>query len=459
MAAGYLNGQTIILTADTTVLTTVANVTNNGGLFEVQTTAPTSLTTGNPVLISGVTGDGQITNANGSFTVTVIDSTHFTLNGIAYAGSYVSGGTVSTGPTTLTLNCSTNALSTTTLLAAITTTWPTITGSFGTGYYGANTILNLTGTTLGTTGSIVIGPGTAHSVLGLASYSTFYGSAGVDTVGQTPTALHLTNFSTPGNNGTFNVHSWIDSATVTILNPSGAAPDAGTHAHFQTGAYNNIFSGPLYGPALSGTGATITSFATPLATVSGLTGMTPAIVGQSITFSGFTHSTNNGVFVVAGYLSSSSITIENINAVSTDSGGVWGVPAGTLDGKTIILTVNGVGPTTLTLNGSTNVASMSAFFSAIEAQWPTLTAAANPNQGSLMLTENSLSGPSSSIVVGAGTANYYLGLYGSYAGLYGTKPMRSFGNRLSANAADTSRVIGIGHKRPSASRIWSQTDA
>jgi hypothetical protein len=46
------------------------------------------------VAISGVTGN---TAANGTFTVTVINTTNFTLNGTAGNGAYGGGGTVLRG--------------------------------------------------------------------------------------------------------------------------------------------------------------------------------------------------------------------------------------------------------------------------------------------------------------------------------------------------------------------------
>ena len=51
--------------------------------------------TGDIVQISGVLGD---TAANGTFTITVIDATHFTLNSTKGNGAYAGGGTVTLGP-------------------------------------------------------------------------------------------------------------------------------------------------------------------------------------------------------------------------------------------------------------------------------------------------------------------------------------------------------------------------
>ena len=73
--------------------TTVAVVTatNNAGLIEIQTAFPTALATGSSVVISGIVGTVE---ANGAWIVTVIDSTHFTLNNSAFVNPYTSGGSV-----------------------------------------------------------------------------------------------------------------------------------------------------------------------------------------------------------------------------------------------------------------------------------------------------------------------------------------------------------------------------
>jgi Ubiquitin-activating enzyme E1 FCCH domain len=73
----------------------VANVTNNAGLIEVETESATTLVDGDPVTITGVLGTVE---ANGNWAaITVIDSTHFTLNGSTFTNAYVTGGIVSYG--------------------------------------------------------------------------------------------------------------------------------------------------------------------------------------------------------------------------------------------------------------------------------------------------------------------------------------------------------------------------
>lgn len=72
----------------------VSNAQNNGsGLIRI-TANSHGLTTGNKIYISGVTGT---TEANGAWTVTVVDGNTIDLQSSAFANTYVSGGTVRTG--------------------------------------------------------------------------------------------------------------------------------------------------------------------------------------------------------------------------------------------------------------------------------------------------------------------------------------------------------------------------
>ena len=89
--------------------------------------------------------------------------------------------------------------------------------------------------------------------------------------------------------------------------------------------------------------------------------------------------------------------------------GSGGTLAGGGTGLTLILTVNGVGPTTLTFDGAglTNDADEAAMLAAIEATWPALTATV---ASTFLHLADSVPGAASTIVVGAGTANGALGL-------------------------------------------------
>ncbi len=92
-----LDGQSIDISSDlytvtgsTSVGGGVTNVTNSAGLIEVQTASPHKLQTGQTVIITNVVG----VPANGTWAITVVDSTHFTLNSSTFSGAYTSGGTV-----------------------------------------------------------------------------------------------------------------------------------------------------------------------------------------------------------------------------------------------------------------------------------------------------------------------------------------------------------------------------
>src|SRR5262249_5360172 len=75
----------------------VSNVTANGSTIVI-TSPGHGLTTGNTITLTGVTGT---TNANGTWTVTVIDPDTFSLNGPTFNGAYTGGGQWSLGTSAL----------------------------------------------------------------------------------------------------------------------------------------------------------------------------------------------------------------------------------------------------------------------------------------------------------------------------------------------------------------------
>lgn len=80
----------------------VAGAANAGGLIRVQVTSTAAMTTGMKVIIAGV---GGVPNANGNFTITVIDGTHIDLQGSVFGGAYTAGGTVQqSGDVGITIN-------------------------------------------------------------------------------------------------------------------------------------------------------------------------------------------------------------------------------------------------------------------------------------------------------------------------------------------------------------------
>lgn len=71
---------------------TITGAANNGsGLIRITVASTATLTTGDIKAISGVVGT---TEANNNWTITVIDATHFDLQGSAFVNAYVSGGVV-----------------------------------------------------------------------------------------------------------------------------------------------------------------------------------------------------------------------------------------------------------------------------------------------------------------------------------------------------------------------------
>ncbi len=82
----YTGGATWALTGDVT--SNIGNATNTSAI--VITSSNHGLFTGESVTITGVLGN---TAANGTFTITVIDSDHFSLNSSTGNGAYTSGGT------------------------------------------------------------------------------------------------------------------------------------------------------------------------------------------------------------------------------------------------------------------------------------------------------------------------------------------------------------------------------
>lgn len=71
----------------------IANV-SNGTPINVQTSSAHGLVTGDTATITGAIG---VPAANGTWAITVVDATHFTLNGSVGSGTYLGGGTVEGG--------------------------------------------------------------------------------------------------------------------------------------------------------------------------------------------------------------------------------------------------------------------------------------------------------------------------------------------------------------------------
>jgi hypothetical protein len=93
---GRTNFTAFTQSTDSTTTLSVSTTTGSGvSPIQVTTTTTNALTTGQTVVISGVAGN---TAANGTFVITVINNTTFTLNGTTGNGTYVSGGTINGTP-------------------------------------------------------------------------------------------------------------------------------------------------------------------------------------------------------------------------------------------------------------------------------------------------------------------------------------------------------------------------
>lgn len=68
----------------------------------------------------------------------------------------------------------------------------------------------------------------------------------------------------------------------------------------------------------SGTAASVASLVGTTATITGLTGMNPGLVGQQLTFSAAASGGNNGTFTILGFVSATSVQVTNAGAVAPD---------------------------------------------------------------------------------------------------------------------------------------------
>lgn len=69
---------------------TVSGCVTSGGLIRITTTSSHGLVTGQVVDVASV---GGVAAATGTWPITVVDSTKFTLDGSTFSGTYTSGGT------------------------------------------------------------------------------------------------------------------------------------------------------------------------------------------------------------------------------------------------------------------------------------------------------------------------------------------------------------------------------
>ncbi len=136
------------------------------------------------------------------------------------------------------------------------------------------------------------------------------GGAGVMTPSMVGQNLTILDADDGGNIGVFPIAGYISPSAVWINNPSAVAND------------------DILWSALGGAAAAITAFDGSNATVTGLTGMTPDLVGTYLNLSNTANSNNSGLFTITTYLSATSVQVSNSSAVSPDYGigGTVGAP-------------------------------------------------------------------------------------------------------------------------------------
>lgn len=91
---GRTNFGAFTQSTDSTATVNVSAATQTSPI-QITTSSINAFATGQTVIISGVTGN---TNANGTFVISVIDNTHFTLNNSSGNAAYTGGGTVTGTP-------------------------------------------------------------------------------------------------------------------------------------------------------------------------------------------------------------------------------------------------------------------------------------------------------------------------------------------------------------------------
>jgi len=109
--------------------------------------------------------------------------------------------------------------------------------------------------------------------------------------------------------------------------PVGTLSDIGTLSDSLTAT--SLLLNPIPGVGLNGTEASVVAVSSGIATLTGLSGMTPVSVGQVLVITGATILGNNGTFTITTYLSPTSVNIANPHASARDSHNgsiVWAIP-------------------------------------------------------------------------------------------------------------------------------------
>jgi hypothetical protein len=88
--------------------------------------------------------------------------------------------------------------------------------------------------------------------------------------------------------------------------------------HFKGCGLGNT-SATVFLAAQTGTAASITAYSSPTQTITGLTNLTAAVLGQKITISNAATGGNNGTFIITSFVSATSVTVYNTTGTATDT--------------------------------------------------------------------------------------------------------------------------------------------
>ena len=148
-------------------------------------------------------------------------------------------------------------------------------------------------------------------------------------------------------------------------------------------------------------------------------------------YKGFTNPAFPGAGYPNGLNIATGLPVKIVGTQDITNAALYGI-GGLLDTETLILTVNGVGPVTLTFAGAGNSLNEAAMLAAIDAAFPGLLATQVPNGVDLLLTDLARNG---AVIVGAGSANAHLGLTpGTFRGAAATAHPAILGGRPILNA-------------------------
>lgn len=163
----------------------------------------------------------------------------------------------------------------------------------------------LTDETSGFGSPVILFSGTAATITAFSSPSLTVGGLTGMSSSSVGSLLSIRNAALAGNDGVFAITSFTSSSVVAVDDVNGYFPDPNSGS-LEWENYN------------SGNQASVSSVVGGVATITGLLNMSQNSVGHFLTVSGAATPGNNGTFLIISYISATSVTISNVNAVAPD---------------------------------------------------------------------------------------------------------------------------------------------